>query len=74
MRTHSLRLWPVALLMVLATTPVFAQGTATSSITGVVVDADGGFVPGATVLVKSEAPARNSRRSAGRTASSPCRR
>ncbi len=31
-----------------------AQGSSTSSITGVVVDAEGGFVPGASVKIKSE--------------------
>jgi hypothetical protein len=35
-------------------TSAAAQGTATSSITGVVVDSGGGFVPGATVVVKSD--------------------
>src|ERR1044071_9912773 len=37
------------------TTPAFAQGGATSSITGVVIDKDGGGVPGATVTAKDEA-------------------
>ena len=43
----------VVLLIALISTPAFAQ-TASSSITGVVVDSGGGFVPGATVVVKSE--------------------
>ncbi len=43
----------VVLLIALVSTPAFAQ-TASSSITGVVVDSGGGFVPGATVVVKSE--------------------
>ena len=41
-------------LATLAAVPAFGQGTATSSITGVVVDSDGGLIPGATVLVKSD--------------------
>ena len=43
----------VVLLIALASTTAWAQ-TASSSITGVVVDSGGGFVPGATVTVKSE--------------------
>ncbi len=43
----------VVLLIALVSTPAFAQ-TASSSITGVVIDSGGGFVPGATVVVKSE--------------------
>jgi hypothetical protein len=35
--------------------PALAQGTTTSSISGVVVDADGGAVPGATVTVRDVA-------------------
>jgi hypothetical protein len=31
-----------------------AQGSSTSSITGVVVDAEGGFVPGASIKIKSD--------------------
>src|SRR5262245_37403123 len=42
------------LLVALMSTSAAAQGTATSSITGVVVDSGGGFVPGATVVVKSD--------------------
>jgi hypothetical protein len=37
------------------------QGTATSSITGVVVDTDGGFVPGATIVAKSDSTSAESR-------------
>ncbi len=48
------RLFPIALISLVLSTPAFAQGGATSSITGVVVDTDGGFVPGATVTVKSD--------------------
>ena len=43
---------PLALAL-LASNPVWAQGTATSSIVGVVVDNTDAVVPGATVLVKS---------------------
>ena len=50
----SRRLFPIALLSLALSTPAFAQGGATSSISGVVVDTDGGFVPGATVTVKSD--------------------
>src|SRR5918994_11717 len=42
------------LLVLLGCTPVFAQGGATSSIVGVVVDNTDAVVPGATVLVKSD--------------------
>jgi hypothetical protein len=42
------------LLLAFMSTSASAQGTATSSITGVVVDSGGGFVPGATVVVKSD--------------------
>src|SRR5688572_18831183 len=38
----------------LAVSPAFAQGTTTSSITGTVVDAGGGVIPGATVVVNTE--------------------
>jgi hypothetical protein len=44
-----------ALLVVLASTPALAQGTATSSISGTVVDSGGGVIPGATVIVKNNA-------------------
>jgi hypothetical protein len=44
----------LVLLLAIAASSAFAQGTATSTITGVVVDVDGGFVPGASVNVKSE--------------------
>ena len=36
-------------------TPVFAQGGATSSISGTVVDSGGGVIPGAIVVVKNNA-------------------
>ena len=43
------------LLFLLGCTPVFAQGGATSSISGVVVDNTDSVVPGASVLVKNDA-------------------
>ena len=57
MRKVCLSLLPALLLAALTASPAFAQGTASSSITGVVVDTDGGFVPGATVHVKNDATA-----------------
>ena len=36
-------------------TLAFAQGGATSSLSGVVVDSGGGVIPGATVVVKNNA-------------------
>ena len=45
----------LALMLALASTPAFAQATSTSSISGVVLDADGGAIPGATVTVKNNA-------------------
>src|ERR1043165_6796610 len=43
-----------ALAVVVFAAPVLAQGSATSSITGIVVDGSGGVIPGATISVKSE--------------------
>jgi len=57
MRKVRLSLLPAFVLAALTAGPAFAQGTSSSSITGIVVDTDGGFVPGATVLVKNEATA-----------------
>jgi Carboxypeptidase regulatory-like domain/TonB dependent receptor-like, beta-barrel len=54
MRYKSLTIVSAVLLLSLVSTWAAAQGTATSSITGVVVDSGGGFVPGATVTVKSD--------------------
>jgi hypothetical protein len=45
----------VLFLSLLVSSPALAQGTATSSIVGVVVDSADAVVPGATVLVKSDA-------------------
>jgi hypothetical protein len=54
MRNKSLTIVSAVLLLSLVSTWAAAQ-TATSSITGVVVDSGGGFVPGATVTVKNDA-------------------
>jgi hypothetical protein len=45
----------LALMLALASTPAFAQATSASSLSGVVLDADGGAIPGATVTVKNNA-------------------
>jgi len=44
-------------LLALISAPAFAQGTATSSIQGVVVDSGGGVIPGATVTATNDATA-----------------
>jgi hypothetical protein len=51
--THSLLC--AASFLVVAATTLYAQGGATSSITGVVADSDGGVIPGANVVVTSNA-------------------
>ena len=51
---NKLTIVSAVLLVAFMSTSASAQGTATSSITGVVVDSGGGFVPGATVVVKSD--------------------
>src|SRR5262245_44880700 len=48
-----------------ASTPAFAQGGATSSIVGVVIDNTDAVVPGATVLVKSDATGAESQAVSG---------
>ena len=54
--THSLRAWLTAAMMsVVFSAAVFAQGGTTSSIIGTVSDASGGVIPGASVVVKSAA-------------------
>lgn len=45
----------VGALLTLASASAFAQGGATSSISGVVVDTGGGVLPGATVVVRNNA-------------------
>jgi hypothetical protein len=48
-------IWAVVFMamIVMASPPAFAQGGATSTLTGTVVDTSGGVVPGADVVVKS---------------------
>jgi len=45
----------LALLLAFASAPAFAQATSASSLSGVVVDADGGAIPGAAITVKNNA-------------------
>lgn len=45
----------LALLLVLGSSPAYAQATSASTLSGTVVDADGGAIPGATVVVKNNA-------------------
>jgi hypothetical protein len=55
MKVRLVRFVLLTLLLALAGTPAFAQGTSASSLAGSVVDADGGAIPGATVVVKNNA-------------------
>ena len=55
MKTLISRFLLVGLMAALISTPAFAQGGATSSITGVVTDIDGGVIPGATVVARNDA-------------------
>jgi protocatechuate 3,4-dioxygenase beta subunit len=55
MRQCCVRALLAVLVCALASSPAFAQGGVTSSITGIVVDQDGGVVPGATVVATNEA-------------------
>src|SRR5215212_8532306 len=41
------------LFALVASSGVYAQGSSTASISGVVVDSDGGVIPGATIVVKN---------------------
>lgn len=43
------------LLLVVASSPSFAQSSSASSLSGVVVDTDGGAIPGATVVISNNA-------------------
>ena len=53
---HGIKLLFAALVLLLATgSPTFAQGGATSTLTGMVIDSSGGVVPGADVVVKNDA-------------------
>jgi hypothetical protein len=54
-RASFVRFVAIPLLLVFASAPAFAQATSTSSLSGLVVDADGGVIPGATVVVKNNA-------------------
>src|SRR5205814_2503261 len=45
----------LALFLSLVTTLAYAQGTSTSSISGVVVDSHDAVIPGATVVIKNNA-------------------
>ncbi|MEX2272911.1 MAG: carboxypeptidase-like regulatory domain-containing protein [Vicinamibacterales bacterium] len=53
MRTSTWRVVLSALAALLLSTAAFAQGSATSSITGVVLDVSGGAIPGADVAVRN---------------------
>jgi len=55
MNVRVLRLVAFALLLALASVPAMAQSSSASSLSGTVVDADGGAIPGATVVVKNNA-------------------
>ena len=48
-----IRLCAVAAVVIATSTAAWAQGTSTTSITGIVQDAQGGAVPGATVVIKN---------------------
>jgi len=54
MKRRLARLGLLVCVLSLVSTAAFAQG-ATAALTGVVVDKDGGVIPGATVVVKSNA-------------------
>ena len=47
----------LAMMLALVGTPAYAQGTVTSTLTGTVMDASGGVIPGADVTVKNNATA-----------------
>jgi hypothetical protein len=49
------RLLVLAILLMFSSAPAFAQASSTSTLSGTVVDADGGVIPGATVTVKNNA-------------------
>jgi hypothetical protein len=54
MRNRCVQFVLCVLMLALASTPAFAQ-SASASLSGSVVDADGGAIPGATVVVKNNA-------------------
>ncbi len=55
MNVRCIRLLVCALLVLGVSAPALAQSTSASSLSGVVVDTDGGAIPGATVVVKNNA-------------------
>ncbi len=55
MQTRCIRLALAALLTLVVSSPAFAQSSSASSLTGVVVDTDGGAIPGATVVITNNA-------------------
>ncbi len=55
MRSCFFRLVLTALLLASISLPVNAQGSANSSLSGVVMDQSGGVIPGADIVVKNDA-------------------
>jgi hypothetical protein len=52
--THGwVRLVAAGLFTLITSAGAFAQGSSTASISGVVIDSDGGVIPGATIVVKN---------------------
>jgi len=48
-----MRVVAAGLFTLITSVGAFAQGSSTASISGVVVDTDGGVIPGATIVVKN---------------------
>jgi hypothetical protein len=67
------RLFASVLLTVAGANPAYPQGSLFTSLSGIVVDASGGVIPGPDVRSRTTAPARNSPSSRRATAASPCR-
>src|ERR1044072_2831872 len=55
MKQTCVRLVLAAFALACVSTPAFAQGGSNTSITGVVIDKDGGGVPGPSITAKNEA-------------------
>jgi len=55
MNVRCLRVFVCALLVLGVSASALAQSTSASSLSGVVVDSDGGAIPGATVVIKNNA-------------------
>jgi hypothetical protein len=55
MTVRCIRMFVFALLLLGVSAPALAQGSSASSLVGVVVDTDGGAIPGATVVVTNNA-------------------